>query len=76
MIVISWKALKIKGVKFNNDTNVLTPNSNLLCQLTEKYSHDVFTESPVIKDSHIGSYPNTETVILSQPRYTNSSKTL
>lgn len=45
--VVSWKALKRKGVKWNSDTNVMTYNGQLICQLLDRHDHDVFTGMPV-----------------------------
>ncbi|KAI0998916.1 hypothetical protein K3495_g9280 [Podosphaera aphanis] len=45
--VVSWKALKRKGIKWNSDTNAMTYNSQLICQLLDRHDHEDFTEYPV-----------------------------
>ncbi|KAI0992844.1 hypothetical protein K3495_g15340 [Podosphaera aphanis] len=54
--VVSWKMIKRKGVKWETDTNVLTLNGNLICQLLDRHNHDVFTLEPIpadVRHSHI-----------------------
>ncbi|KAI0992828.1 hypothetical protein K3495_g15356, partial [Podosphaera aphanis] len=45
--VVSWKMLKRKGVKWNSETNIMTYQGNLICQLIDRHDHDVFTENPI-----------------------------
>ncbi|KAI0999428.1 hypothetical protein K3495_g8768 [Podosphaera aphanis] len=45
--VVSWKALKRKEVKWNSDTNAMTFNEQLICQLLDRHDYDAFTENPL-----------------------------
>lgn len=45
--VVSWKMLKRKGIKWNSETNIMTYQGNLICQLINCHDHDVFTENPI-----------------------------
>ena len=48
--VVSWKMLKNKGVKWNSDTNKMTFNGKLICQLLDRHNDDVFTAVPLPED--------------------------